>query len=63
MGVRVMCAIIITASKLKVTDVTGFNPLSKDAEGMISNEMKVLEEEIEQMKDEHSNGVDHMVPF
>jgi hypothetical protein len=25
--------------------------------------MKVLEEEIEQMKDEHSNGVDRMFPF
>jgi hypothetical protein len=31
-GRAVMCAIIIAASKLKVTDVTGFNPLSKDAE-------------------------------
>jgi hypothetical protein len=26
------CAIIITTSKLKVTDVTGFNPLSDDAQ-------------------------------
>jgi hypothetical protein len=30
-GRAIVCAIIIAASKLKVTDVTGFNPLSKDA--------------------------------
>jgi hypothetical protein len=29
-GHPTMCAIIITASKLKMTDVTGFNPLSED---------------------------------
>jgi hypothetical protein len=46
-GRAVMCAIIIAASKLKVTDVTGFNPLSKDTEDMSSDEMKVLEAEIE----------------
>jgi hypothetical protein len=62
-GRAVMCAIIITASKLKVTDVTGFNPLSKDAEDTSSDEMKVLEEEIEKMKDEHRNGVDRMFLF
>jgi hypothetical protein len=62
-GCAIMCAIIISASKLKVTDVTGFNPLFKDAEDTSSNEMKVLEEEIEQMKDEHSNGVDRIFPF
>jgi hypothetical protein len=62
-GHVVMCAIIITASKLKVTDVTGFNSLSKDAEDTSSDEMKVLEEEIEQMKDEHGNGVDRMFLF
>jgi hypothetical protein len=61
-GRAVMCA-IIAASKLKVTDVTGFNPLSKDAEDTSREEMKVLEEEIEQMKDEHSNGVDRMFPL
>jgi hypothetical protein len=33
-----------------------FNPLSKDAQDVNSDEMKVLEEEIEAMKDEHSNG-------
>jgi hypothetical protein len=62
-GRAVMCAIIIAASKLKVTDVTGFNPLSKDADDVSSDDMKVLEDEIEQMKDEHSNGVDRMFPF
>jgi hypothetical protein len=29
-GHPTMCAFIITASKLKVTEVTGFNPLSDD---------------------------------
>jgi hypothetical protein len=58
-----MYAIIIAASKLKVMDVTGFNPLSKDAEDMSSDKMKVLEEDIEAMKDEHSNGVDRMFQF
>jgi hypothetical protein len=62
-GRAVMCAIIIAASKLKVTDVTGFNPLSKDAEDVSSDDMKLLEDEIEQMKDEHSNGVDRLFPF
>jgi hypothetical protein len=62
-GRAVMCALIIVASKLKVTDVTGFNILSKDAEDVRSNEMKLLQDEIEQIKDEHSNGVDRMFPF
>jgi hypothetical protein len=62
-GRAVMCAIIIEASKLTVTDVTGFNPLSKDAEEVSSDDMKVLKDEIDQMKDEHSNGVDRMFPF
>jgi hypothetical protein len=62
-GRAVICAIKITASKLKVTYVTGFNPLSKDAEDMSSVEMKVLEEDMEQMKDEQSKGVDRMFPF
>jgi hypothetical protein len=57
------CAIIIAASKLKVTDVTGFTPLSKDAEDTSSDEMKVLEEEIDVTKDEQSNGVNRMFPF
>jgi hypothetical protein len=44
-------------------DMTGFNPLSKDAEEMSSNELKMLEDEIENMKYEHINGVDRMFPF
>jgi hypothetical protein len=48
---------------LKVTDVTAFNLFSKDVEDVSSDKMKVLEEEIEQMKDEHSNGVERMFPF
>jgi hypothetical protein len=62
-GRAVMCAIVIAASKLKVTDVTGFNPLSNDAEDVSSNDMKVLEDEIEHMKDEHTNGVYRIFPF
>jgi hypothetical protein len=62
-GRAVMFAISIAASKLKVTDVAGFNPSSKDAEEVSSDDMKVLEDEIEQMKDEHSNDVDRMFPF
>jgi hypothetical protein len=62
-GRAVMRAIIIAASKLKGTDVTGFNPLSKDAEDVSISDIKVLEDEIEQRKDEHSNGVDRMFPF
>jgi hypothetical protein len=59
-----MCAIIIIAeSKLKVTDVTGYNPLSSDGQDICGEEMKVLEEEIHAMKDEHSNGADRMLPF
>jgi hypothetical protein len=62
-GRAVVCAIIIAASKLKVAYVTGFNPLAKDAADVISNNMKVLEDEIEHMKDEHRNGVDRRFPF
>jgi hypothetical protein len=62
-GRAFMCAISIAASKLKVTDVMGFNPLSKDAEDVSSDDMKVLEDGIEKMKYEHSNGVYHMFPF
>jgi hypothetical protein len=62
-GRAVMCVIIITASKLKVTGVLGCNPLSKDTEDSSSDEMEVLEEEIHEMKDEHTNGVDRMFPF
>jgi hypothetical protein len=62
-GWPIMCAIIIAASKLKLTDMIGPNPLSKDAEDVSSDKMKVLNDEIEAMKDEHSNGVDHIFPF
>jgi hypothetical protein len=58
-----MFAIIIATSKLKVTDVTGFNPLSDDAQDVCGEEMKALKEEINAMKDEHSNGADRMFPF
>jgi hypothetical protein len=59
-GRPVMCAIIIAASKLRATDVTGFNPLLKDAEDETDEGIQVLEKEI---KDEHSNGIDRMFPF
>jgi hypothetical protein len=62
-GGPVMCAIIIMASKLKVTDVTGYNPLYVDARDVISYDMKQLEEKLQSMKDEHSNGVYQMFPF
>jgi hypothetical protein len=62
-GRAFVCTIIVAASKLKVTDATGFNPLSKDAEDTSSDEIKVLEEDIEAMKDEHNNGVDRIFPF
>jgi hypothetical protein len=62
-GDPVMYAIIIAASKLKVTDVTGYNPLSVDARDVSSDDMKQLEAEIQSIKDEHRNGVDQMFPF
>jgi hypothetical protein len=43
-GDPVMCAIIIAASKLKVTDVTGVNHLSLDATDENIDDMKTLEE-------------------
>jgi hypothetical protein len=58
-----MCAIIIAPSKLKVTDATGYNPLSVDARDVSSDDMKQLEAEIQSMKGEHRNGVDRMFPF
>jgi hypothetical protein len=58
-GCAIICVVIIAASRLEVMDVTGFIPLSKDAEDTSSNKMKVLEDEIEAMTYEHSNGVDH----
>jgi hypothetical protein len=33
-GHPTMCAVIIAASKLKVTDVTGFNPMPSDSQDM-----------------------------
>jgi hypothetical protein len=63
MGKAVMCAIIIAASKLKVTDVTGFNPLSEDCGDCDMEESQKLEDKIANMKDEHINGVDRMFPF
>jgi hypothetical protein len=62
-GHPTMCAIIIAASKLKVTDVTGYNPLSDDAQDIFGEEMEALQQEINEMKDEHSNGTDRMFPF
>jgi hypothetical protein len=56
-GRAVMCAIIIA------TYLNEFNQLSKDAEGVSSDDMKLLEDEIEQMEDEHRNGVDRMFQF
>jgi hypothetical protein len=58
-----MCAIIVAASKLKVTDVTGYDPLSEDAQDICGEQMKALQEEINATKDEHSNGADSMFPF
>jgi hypothetical protein len=60
-----MRTIIIVASTLKVTYVTGFNPLSDDAQDVCGEEMKVLQKEIDSMKDEHSNSgsADCMFPF
>jgi hypothetical protein len=58
-----MCSIIIAASKWRLMDVTGFNPLSKDAEDVRSDDMKVLDDKIVEMKDEHGNGVDRMFKF
>jgi hypothetical protein len=58
-----MCAIIIAASKLKVTDVTGYNPLASDGQDICGEAMKVLEEEIHELKNEHSNVAYRMFPF
>jgi hypothetical protein len=58
-----MCAITIAASKLKVADVTEFNPLSEDAQDVCGEEMKALQKEINAIKDEHSNGANIMFPF
>jgi hypothetical protein len=62
-GYPTMCAIIIAASKLKVTNVMGFNPFSENAQDICGEEMKALQEEINATKDEHINGADRMFPF
>jgi hypothetical protein len=48
---------------LKLADMTGLTHLSKDAEDVSSDEMKVLDDKIEAMENENSNDVDHMFPF
>jgi hypothetical protein len=58
-----MCVIVIAASKLKVKDVTGYNPLSSDGQDICGEEMKMLEEDIHTMKNEHSNDADRMSPL
>jgi hypothetical protein len=59
-GEAVMCAIIIDPSKFKVTDVTGSNPLSEYCGDYDKEQMQKLEEEIANLKYEHTNGVDIM---
>jgi hypothetical protein len=54
-GHLTMCATIIDTSNFKVTDVTRFNPLSSDGQDICGEEIKVLEEDIHAMKDQHSN--------
>jgi hypothetical protein len=62
-GQPTMCAIIIAASKLKVTDVTGYNPLSSDGQDICGEAMKVVEEDMHAMENDHSNSADRMFPF
>jgi hypothetical protein len=62
-GDPTMCAIITTTSRLKVTYVTGFNHLSDGAQDVCGKKMKALQEDIDAMKDDHSNGADHMFTF
>jgi hypothetical protein len=50
-GEAVLCAITITASKLKVTDVTGFNPLSKDCGDYDKEESQKLEDKVANLKE------------
>jgi hypothetical protein len=61
-GEAVMYATIIAPSKL-LTDVTGGNPLSEDCGDYDKEHSQKLEDEIANMKDEHSNGVDRMFLF
>jgi hypothetical protein len=46
-----------------MTDVTGFNPLSDDCGDYDKEQSQKLEDKIENMQDEHNNGVDRMFPF
>jgi hypothetical protein len=62
-GQPIVYAIIIAASKLKVTGVTGFNLLSEYTKDVSGEEIKVLQEEIDAMKDDHSYGADCILPF
>jgi hypothetical protein len=62
-GHPVMCSISIAASRLHVTDLTGFNPLSTDGDDVTDDDMAGLAKEIEEMKDAHSNGIGRMFPF
>jgi hypothetical protein len=39
-GQPTICAIVSAASKLKVTDVTGYNPLSSDGQDIYGEAMK-----------------------
>jgi hypothetical protein len=48
---------------LKVTGVTGFNPLSDDCGDYDREQSQKLEDEIANMQDENNNGVDRMFPF
>jgi hypothetical protein len=62
-GHPIVCAIFIAVSKLQVAYVTDFNPLLKDAEDATDKDMQGLETEIEEIKDEQSNGIGRMFPF
>jgi hypothetical protein len=45
-GRAVMCAIIIAASKIQVTNVCIFNPLSKDREDLSNEDMQGFENKL-----------------
>jgi hypothetical protein len=62
-GRTIVCAIIIAVSKLRVTDMIGSDPLSKDAEDIRDDDIQGLETYIEEMKYEHSNGIDRLITF
>jgi hypothetical protein len=54
---------VLSSFTYKLTDITGFNPLSDDGHDVCGEEMKALQEEIHAMKNEQINGVDHIFPF